>query len=200
MISAYAELMLDSVAPEHPLQHNSGPGLGTTFKIYLPRVLQESSEASASKPVGKLYANGCETLLLVEDEATVRQATLEFLNLKGYIVLQAKNGEDAMNVSANYSERIDLMITAVIMPRMGGAKLAERLAVDRPFMKVLFVSGYKENAALRQGAIDGTTRCLQKPFSLKTLAGKIRETAGSGTTCRCLFGFRGIIPSCAAPV
>ena len=80
-------------------------------------------------PAGRnCCTNGCETLLLVEDEATVRQATLEFLNRKGYIVLQAKNGEDALMVSGNYRERIDLMITDVIMPHMGGAKLAEQLA------------------------------------------------------------------------
>jgi two-component system cell cycle sensor histidine kinase/response regulator CckA len=153
----------------------SEPGLGTTFKIYLPCVRQESHESLSPKPAEKPSGNGCETLLLVEDEATVRQATLEFLNLKGYIVLQAKNGEDALRVSANYSQRIDLMITDVIMPRLGGAKLAEQLAVDRPFMKVLFVSGYAETTALRQGAIDVTKLFLQKPFSLKTLAGKIRE-------------------------
>ncbi len=153
----------------------SEPGLGTTFKIYLPWVQQGKVESAAPKFAEKPPSNGCETVLLVEDETTVRQATLEFLNLRGYNVLEAKDGEDALQVSANYQERIDLMITDVIMPRMGGAKLAERLAVDRPSMKVLFVSGYAEKAALRQGAIDVTTRFLQKPFSLKTLASKIRE-------------------------
>jgi PAS domain S-box-containing protein len=157
----------------------SEPGLGTTFKIYLPRVQPENSEAPISRPVEKPYATGCETLLLVEDEATVRQATLEFLGLQGYIVLEAKNGVDALIVSGNYRERIDLMITDVIMPHMGGAKLAEQMALDRPFMKVLFVSGYAETTALRQGAIDVTKRFLQKPFSLKTLAGKIREILGA---------------------
>ncbi len=153
----------------------SEPELGTTFKVYLPRAHQEKTEAPISKAVEKLYTIGCETLLLVEDEATVRQATLEFLSLQGYIVLEAKNGIDALIVSENYRERIDLMITDVIMPHMGGAKLAEQMAIDRPFTKVLFVSGYAEKTALRQGSIDVTKRFLQKPFSLKTLAGKIRE-------------------------
>ncbi len=153
----------------------SEPGLGTTFKIYLLQVQREGIEPPAVKPAEERSGQGCETLLLVEDEATVRQATLEFLKLKGYIVLQAKDGEDALLVSGNYHPQIDLMITDVIMPRMGGVKLAERLAVERPLMRVLFVSGYAENAALRQGAIDMTARFLQKPFSLKMLAGKVRE-------------------------
>lgn len=158
----------------------SEPGLGTTFKVYLPRTHQEGGEVPSSKPAERFCAIGCETLLLVEDEATVRQATLEFLTLQGYIVLEAKNGVDALIVSGNYREPIDMMITDVIMPHMGGAKLAEQMAMDRPFMKVLFVSGYAETTALRQGAIDVTKRFLQKPFSLKTLAWKIREILEAG--------------------
>ncbi|HEX4425107.1 MAG TPA: ATP-binding protein [Terriglobales bacterium] len=153
----------------------SETGLGTIFKIYLPVAAPESAEEPVTNETPTLETTGHETLLLVEDELTVRQATLEFLNLQGYIVLEAKNGEDALIVARTHPEHIDLMITDVIMPHMGGAKLAEQMASDRPSMKVLFVSGYAESTALRQGAIDVTKRFLQKPFSLNTLAGKIRE-------------------------
>jgi PAS domain S-box-containing protein len=153
----------------------SEPGLGTTFKIYLPRVQHESDKAELPKPVDISSSKGCETLLLVEDELAVRQSTREFLMLNGYIVLEAKNGEDALCIARDYAPPIHMMITDVVMPNMGGAKLAGHLATERPCMKVLFVSGYAENTVLRHGAIDVTTRFLQKPFSLKTLGRKIRE-------------------------
>jgi DNA-binding NtrC family response regulator len=152
----------------------SEPGLGTTFKIYLPRAAHEASKLQLPKPAA-ISSRGCETLLLVEDEVAVRQSTREFLMLNGYIVLEAKNGEDALCIVREYTPPIHMMITDVVMPTMGGAKLAAHLAVERPDMKVLFVSGYAENTVLRHGAIDVANRFLQKPFSLKTLARKIRE-------------------------
>jgi two-component system cell cycle sensor histidine kinase/response regulator CckA len=152
----------------------SEPGLGTTFKIYLPRVQSLDSVVRISKPV-ESSPGGCETLLLVEDEASVRQASRQLLVQSGYHVLEATDGEDALRVSRAHGGPIHLMITDVVMPRMGGPKLAERLADERPDMKVLFVSGYVENTALRHGKADVATRFLQKPFSLKTLAGKVRE-------------------------
>ena len=152
----------------------SEPGIGTTFKIYLPRVQQETGRMQPLKLVEE-SPQGCETLLLVEDEAAVRQSAREFLALKGYTVLEAKNGEDALCIARDYLRPIDLMITDVVMPHLGGAKLAGQLAAERPTMKVLFVSGYAENTVLRHGAIDVTNSFLQKPFSLKALARKIRE-------------------------
>jgi len=153
----------------------SEPGLGTTFKIYLPRVLTGIKEIQAAKPLEQSPPGGCETLLLVEDEAAVRKSTREFLMMSGYSVLEAPNGEEALQISRHHDGNIDLMITDVVMPQLSGAKLAEELAKERPAMKVLFVSGYAENTVLRHGAIDVSTRFLQKPFSLKTLAHKIRE-------------------------
>jgi two-component system, cell cycle sensor histidine kinase and response regulator CckA len=151
----------------------SEPGLGTTFKIYLPRVHSETSELRIAEPVERSH-RGCETLLLVEDEASVRQASLHFLTRSGYTVLEANDGAEALRVSRQHGGPIHLMITDVVMPKMGGPKLAELLADERPDMKVLFVSGYAENNVLPQGKIDHT-RFLQKPFSLKTLARKVRE-------------------------
>jgi len=152
----------------------SEPGLGTTFKIYLPQAAPEKLVLHPSLPAEDC-PRGCETLLLAEDEAAVRQATREFLTLNGYIILEAQNGTEALAIAKSYSGPIDLMITDVVMPQMGGAILAEGLASERPDMKVLFVSGYAEATVLRHGAIDVTTRFLQKPFSLKVLARKIRE-------------------------
>ena len=152
----------------------SEPGLGTTFKIYLPRARQAKLALQPSAPLEDC-PRGCETLLLAEDEAAVRQSIREFLSLNGYIVLQARNGAEALAIAREYDGPIHLMITDVVMPQMSGAKLAGELASDRPEMKVLFVSGYAEATILRHGAIDVTTRFLQKPFSLKALARKIRE-------------------------
>jgi PAS domain S-box-containing protein len=152
----------------------SEPGMGTAFKIYLPRVRQEIAKLPPSPPAEK-SPRGCETLLLVEDEATVRKSEEEFLRLSGYTVLEAENGENALCVARGYVGPIHLMITDVVMPRMGGAKLAEQLLAERPRIKVLFVSGYAENTVLQHGAIDMTARFLQKPFTLKSLARKVSE-------------------------
>jgi DNA-binding NtrC family response regulator len=148
--------------------------MGTIFRIYLPRAKGGAIVIEPALSAGG-YCGGCETVLLAEDEVAVRLSTREFLTLNGYIVLEANNGTDALAVARNYRGKIDLMITDVIMPQMGGAKLAAELASERPDMKVLFVSGYAETMIQRHGAIDVTSRFLQKPFSLKMLALKVRE-------------------------
>jgi two-component system cell cycle sensor histidine kinase/response regulator CckA len=162
----------------------SEPGLGTTFKIYLPDVPAESGEVPLVLVAENPAARGCETILLVEDEPAVRQSEKEFLLLNGYIVLEASDGEDALHLAANFKGKIDLMITDVVMPHMGGTKLAEQLHTSRPNLKVLFVSGYAEETVLRQGSIDISTSFLQKPFSLKTLARKIRAVIEVNSAAR----------------
>ena len=152
----------------------SEPGLGTTFKIYLPSA-QSANPQVPIKTAAPKSVEGCETLLLVEDESAVRESTREFLAHKGYTVLEACNGEEALRVSREYCGPIDLMISDVVMPQMSGPNLAERLAAERPNMKVLFISGYAENTILRHGKIEPTARLLQKPFGLNALAVKIRE-------------------------
>jgi PAS domain S-box-containing protein len=152
----------------------SEPGMGTAFRIYLPRAQSAMAEV-ASTGIAQDSPHGCETLLLVEDEAAVRESTRDFLMERGYTVLEAANGEDALRVSREYCGPIDLMISDVVMPKMSGPNLAERLLAERPHMKVLFVSGYAENTVLRHGKIDVTARLLQKPFGLNTLGRKIRE-------------------------
>jgi two-component system cell cycle sensor histidine kinase/response regulator CckA len=153
----------------------SEPGLGTTFKIYLPRAKKEAPGAKPAPKPAQEIPRGVETILLVEDETAVRQSTAEFLRVSGYTVVEAKDGEDALRVAKNHGNTINLMITDVVMPRLGGTKLAAQLASTHPAMKVLFVSGYAENTVLRHGAIDVTNSFLQKPFGLKSLAIKIRQ-------------------------
>ena len=143
-------------------------------KVYLPQVQSLSNEIVITK-AAESSPRGCETLLLVEDEASVRQAARQFLTRSGYTVLEATDGEDAIRASREHGGPIQLMITDVVMPRMSGPILAEQLADDRPEMKVLFVSGYAERTVLQHGKIDVTKSFLQKPFSLKTLARKVRE-------------------------
>ena len=157
----------------------SEPRLGTTFKIYLP-VVHDQAIARPTVPI-ETNTHGTETILLVEDEAAVRNSTREFLALNGYTVIEAKDGEEAVQVSRGYAGKIDIVVTDVVMPKMGGAQVAERLAMERPLTKVLFVSGYAESTILRHGVIDVGTRFLQKPFSLKGLARKIREVMESKT-------------------
>jgi two-component system, cell cycle sensor histidine kinase and response regulator CckA len=164
--------------------------LGTTFKVYLPQVESLSGEVRATKPAEDV-AGGCETVLLVEDEASVRQASRQFLARSGYLVLEAGDGEDALRVSGEHRGPIHLMVTDVVMPRMGGPKLAERLAEERPDMKVLFVSGYAENTVLQHGKIDVTTRFLQKPFSLRVLGRKVREVLEASKSCALATASRG---------
>jgi len=153
----------------------SEPGLGSTFKIYLPQIKKEAGTTkSIAKPIQEC-PGGTETILLVEDEAAVRQSTGQFLRLNGYTVIEAKDGEDALRIAKSHTAKIDLMITDVVMPHLGGAKLAAQLSPVRPAMKVLFVSGYAESTVLRHGAIDVTNSFLQKPFGLKSMAVKIRQ-------------------------
>ncbi len=149
--------------------------LGTTFKIYLPLAQRVSRKPMAPVPMTEHIPDGSETVLLVEDEPAVRQSAKEFLTLSGYKVLEAGNGEDALALAHCYPGPIDLMITDVVMPLLGGAKLASQLLAERPQLKVLFVSGYAESTVQRHGTIDVTSNFLQKPFSLKVLARKIRD-------------------------
>jgi two-component system, cell cycle sensor histidine kinase and response regulator CckA len=161
----------------------SEPGHGTTFKIYLPRV--RAGKVESQTPVVESSPRGQETVLLVEDEAAVRASTCEFLIRCGYTVVTAENGEEALRVSREYSGPIDLMITDVVMPKMGGPKLAAQLLAERPQMKALFLSGYAENTMLRHGGVDVGSRFLSKPFSLSTLANKIREVLECSESLAC---------------
>jgi two-component system cell cycle sensor histidine kinase/response regulator CckA len=149
---------------------------GTTFNIYLPRV-EEVADKNAT-PVTRAAEGGSETVLLVEDEESVRQLVRETLQTKGYRVVEAENGEAGLQAAAKHSGKIDLVITDVVMPGMGGRELVRRLADTRPEAKVLYLSGYTEDAIVNEGTIESGTAFLQKPFTLQNLSRKVREVLG----------------------
>ena len=151
----------------------SEPGMGTTFKVYLPQVNAAMVEHIAVAAAEK-SPHGCETLLLVEDEPALRDSEREFLVRHGYVVLDAQDGEDALRVSREYSGPIHIMVSDVVMPKLGGPALAKQLTVERPQMGVLFVSGYAESTVLAHGHVDLKNNFLQKPFSLRALGRKVR--------------------------
>jgi len=153
----------------------SNPGEGTTFEIYLPQV-EDTEEPAASETTKILAAapTGTETILLVEDQDGIRDLVREFLQRKGYTVLQAMDGNDALRIVGEYQQPIHLLLTDVVMPNLGGRELAPRLREMHPEMKVLFMSGYAEHSILGSEALDPDTPVLQKPFLLDTLARNLR--------------------------
>jgi two-component system cell cycle sensor histidine kinase/response regulator CckA len=154
----------------------SEEGRGTSFHIYLPRV--EGIAEKHAAPVPHAALGGTETVLLVEDEESVRQLVRETLAAKGYRVLEAQNGEAGVAVAAQHEGKINLVITDVIMPGMGGRELVKQLALTRPETKVLYLSGYTEDAIGSEGTIESGAAFLQKPFTLQTLSRKVREVLG----------------------
>ncbi len=148
-------------------------GKGTTFKVYLPRV-EQRPVLSKSHRGTTVLPRGRETVLLVEDEDGVRALSRHILRGFGYTVLEARDGLDALRVAEQHAGRIDLLITDVVMPRLGGREVAERLTALQPGVKVLFLSGYTDDAVVRHGILQAEVAFLQKPFSPATLAVKVR--------------------------
>jgi PAS domain S-box-containing protein len=155
------------------IQVYSEPGQGTAFKIYLPRVDDAPSERSVPAP--PVAPSRGETILLVEDEDAVRKAAERILRAAGYEVVSAATGAAAVAFVAEHQRAIDLLLTDVVMPKMSGRELADRLMTDAPGLKVLFTSGYTDNAIVHQGALDPGTAFLGKPFSPAALVRKVRE-------------------------
>src|SRR5271165_6199235 len=155
----------------------SKPQQGTTSRIYLPRV-EDALEPASTVGVSPSQTGGSETVLLVEDEESVRQLVRETLESKGYKVLEADNGEAALQIVSGHSGKIDMLITDVVMPGMSGRELSARLCASRPQTKVLYLSGYTEDAIVHEGVLDPDTAFLQKPFTLQALTRKVREVLG----------------------
>jgi len=151
----------------------SEPGQGTSFKIYLPAVdaTAERTTAAATTPAPR----GTETVLLVEDAAAVRAVTKQILERQGYTVLEAPDGEAGLRLAQRHRGVIHLLLTDVVMPRVGGRELAEQLARLRPDVKVLYASGYTDDSVVRHGILESGTAYLQKPFSPESLARKVRD-------------------------
>jgi len=153
---------------------------GTTFKIYLPRV-QESAEPVAERRSGRDSYGGTETVLVVEDEDDVRTTTSELLDGLGYTVLEARRPHEALLISEQHLGPIHLMLTDVVMPDLNGHRLAARITSGRPSMKVLYMSGYTDDAIVRHGVLEPGTHFLPKPFSREALADKVRDVLDEAT-------------------
>jgi two-component system, cell cycle sensor histidine kinase and response regulator CckA len=149
-------------------------GRGTTFKIYLPRI-DAMTGAGVLVPRQGATAKGTETILLTEDEPALRALARHVLAMNGYKVLEAANGEKALRIAEEYKGTLHLLVTDVVMPGMSGRQLTERLAAVRPGMKVLYLSGYTDDAVVRHGVLQAETAFLQKPFTPNALALKVRQ-------------------------
>jgi PAS domain S-box-containing protein len=151
----------------------SAPGRGSTFRVYLPRMGEQKPKAAA--PALEGAPGGSETVLLVEDDDSVRQLNLEVLRAAGYVALEARHAGEALVIAERHVGAIHLLITDVVMPHMSGLELVERMATVRPGLRVLLVSGYADDAVLRHGRGAETWPFLQKPFPPDTLLRKARE-------------------------
>lgn len=157
----------------------SEPGMGTILRIYLPCVDEREIVAEPAATSVEVALPGTETLLLVEDEEAVRRSSAEYLGRCGYTVLEAKDGVDALWVAKNHTSPIHLLVTDVVMPHMSGGQLVGELKTLRPETKVLFVSGYAGKTVIDHKVVDLETNFLQKPFTLKQLACKVRLALGA---------------------
>lgn len=152
----------------------SEPGLGTTFKIHLPRLAGEADSALAGE-VDQELAGGAETILLVEDETMILDIAKTLLEGLGYTVLPASTPSKAIRMAEEYGAKIDLLITDVVMPEMNGRDLTTQLLIHCPILKCLYISGYTSDVIAHHGVLDANVHFLQKPFTLKDLAFKTRE-------------------------
>ena len=153
----------------------SEPGHGTTFKIYLPRTDAPRAAVEAPAPAEVALPSGSETILLVEDEASLRELVGECLEASGYKVLEAGHGMAALEVGELHPGRIDLLLTDVVMPGMSGRELAERLRGSRPEIRTVYMSGYTDDAVVLHGILAEDMAFLQKPFTAAELARRVRE-------------------------
>ena len=156
-------------------------GRGTTFKVYLPYVPLKPSTGKSLHGF-KPAMHGNETILVVEDDPAVRDMTTLSLRTYGYNVLESCHGEEAIQVCAQYHGAIHMIVTDVVMPRMGGRQVVEALRPNYPSMKILYQSGYTDDAVVRHGVLEAETAFLQKPFTPVALASKVREVLDATAT------------------
>jgi two-component system cell cycle sensor histidine kinase/response regulator CckA len=157
----------------------SREGQGTTFKIYLPRVTEKVEQTSSPRQSLSDLPRGTETILVVEDEELVREMTRLILETSGYTVLQARHFDEAFTLCKQYNRQIDLLVTDVVMPQMSGPQIARRLALLRPEIRVLYMSGYTRKAIGHHYGLDQGEPFIEKPFTPGDLGRKVREVLGA---------------------
>jgi len=160
---------------------SSEPGRGAVFCVYLPQTPEPAAVQAREPRLGPL-SHGTETILLVEDEPAVRAIGRELLQINGYTILEAENGIQALEVASSHEGTIDLLVSDVVMPRMSGRELAERMMVLRPGIRVLLVSGFADDRIMRNGVLDPGMAFLQKPFTLESLSQRVREVLDAPAT------------------
>jgi CheY-like chemotaxis protein len=159
----------------------SEPGRGTTVKIYLPSAV--TKQPVEAVPLAQAFGlRGSETILVLEDEARVRKLICEVLAGRGYEVLEAVRGEEAVRMAKERKDGIHLLLTDVVMPEMSGPQVLEQIRARSPNMKVLFMSGYTDEAMVHHGILGSGAPFLQKPFLPETLARKVREVLASSAS------------------
>ncbi|HEY7585201.1 MAG TPA: response regulator, partial [Candidatus Deferrimicrobiaceae bacterium] len=160
----------------------SEPGNGTTFKVYFPRVDDPPESASAVERVSETIETrrGFETLLVAEDDGLVRDLLRTILSGAGYTVLEARDGVEGWEIARRHKGQIQMLVTDVVMPRMGGRELANLFANHRTGAKVLFLSGYTDDAIVRHGVLEAGVEFLQKPFRPADLVRRIRTILNDG--------------------
>jgi CheY-like chemotaxis protein len=152
----------------------SEPGQGATFKIYLP-VTTAAPATAATMDVEPVSLAGTETVLLVEDQAETRSVIRETLHRRGYAVIDAANGVEAVEKARQHKDPIHLLLTDVVMPEMSGRRIAEILDAERPGIRVIYMSGYTDDAIVHHGILDAGLAFMQKPFAAEALLRKVRE-------------------------
>ena len=163
---------------EHLMMAVEQAGEGTTIKVYLPRA-EAGLEPGRREEDQTKELTGEETVLIVEDDYSIRKMIVRILGRYGYRILDASDGKKALEVCSGFEGKIHLLITDVIMPDMNGKALAERLRAERPDMKVLFMSGYTQNIIMQKGILTTDIHYIQKPFFFEGLAMKVRKALGN---------------------
>jgi len=160
----------------------SEPGMGTVFKVYLPRIDDAAASTIARQEQEAIAPRGTETILLVEDEDVVRGLTRNILMQAGYNVLDARSGDEAIRLCHAHAGPIDLLLTDVVMPEVSGKEVADRLLELRPSICVLFMSGYTDEAIVQHGVLDANVKFIQKPFTWVALTRKVRDVLNRRTS------------------